>query len=67
MTPQRWIFVLLTVMSIGLAGFVSSPAAEVKLGTPAPDFTGGPWINSGPISITGLRGKVALIEFWTYG
>jgi cytochrome c biogenesis protein CcdA/thiol-disulfide isomerase/thioredoxin len=27
---------------------------------------GGAWINSKPLSIDGLRGKVVLIDFWTY-
>jgi hypothetical protein len=35
--------------------------------TPAPEITGGPWINSGPLSLTALRGRVVLVEFWTYG
>jgi thiol-disulfide isomerase/thioredoxin len=33
----------------------------------APDFkTGDTWLNSQPLSITGLRGKVVLVDFWTY-
>jgi DNA-binding beta-propeller fold protein YncE len=38
--------------------------------TPAPDFPAGlDWINTGgkPISIKQLRGKVVLLDFWTYG
>mgnify|MGYP001550257143 FL=1 len=34
---------------------------------PAPDFTGiTDWINSEPLTIKQLRGKVVLIDFWTY-
>ena len=35
---------------------------------PAPDFDGGTgWLNtSGEISIKDLRGKVVLVDFWTY-
>ena len=34
----------------------------------APDFTGlGNWFNSAPLNIAGLRGKVVLVNFWTYG
>lgn len=34
----------------------------------APDFTGGgAWINSEPLTMEGLRGKVVLVDFWTYG
>jgi cytochrome c biogenesis protein CcdA/thiol-disulfide isomerase/thioredoxin len=34
---------------------------------PAPDFVGiSDWLNSTPVSITDLRGKVVLVDFWTY-
>ena len=34
---------------------------------PAPEFTGlVGWLNSEPLTIAGLRGRVVLIDFWTY-
>jgi hypothetical protein len=36
-------------------------------GTTAPEISGGSWINSEPLSLTALRGRVVLIDFWTYG
>jgi cytochrome c biogenesis protein CcdA/thiol-disulfide isomerase/thioredoxin len=34
---------------------------------PAPDFTGiQAWINSQPLAMASLRGKVVLVEFWTF-
>jgi cytochrome c biogenesis protein CcdA/thiol-disulfide isomerase/thioredoxin len=34
---------------------------------PAPDFEGiSGWLNSKPLTLAGLRGKVVLIDFWTY-
>ena len=39
----------------------------LRLGQSAPEVTGEPWINSGPLSMQGLRGRVVLVEFWTYG
>ncbi|MEZ2147261.1 thioredoxin family protein [Bradyrhizobium sp. DN5] len=34
----------------------------------APDFTGiNNWFNSKPLSMADLRGKVVLVDFWTYG
>ena len=33
----------------------------------APEFRGlGAWINSEPLTLAGLRGRVVLIDFWTY-
>ena len=54
-----------------VAGLLSAapPASAigVRIGQPAPEITGGPWINSGPLSMVELRGRVVLVEFWTYG
>ncbi len=34
----------------------------------APNFVGiDNWLNSGPLTIADLHGKVVLVEFWTYG
>lgn len=43
------------------AGYTATP------GQPAPEITGGPWINSQPLTVSKLRGRVVLVEFWTYG
>ncbi len=33
----------------------------------APEFiVGGTWLNSEPLTLTSLRGKVVLVDFWTY-
>jgi hypothetical protein len=42
-------------------------AADPRIGQPAPDVAGERWVNSAPLTITGLRGRVVLVEFWTYG
>jgi cytochrome c biogenesis protein CcdA/thiol-disulfide isomerase/thioredoxin len=34
---------------------------------PAPEFAGiSSWVNSRPLTLEGLRGKVVLVDFWTY-
>ncbi len=33
----------------------------------APEFAAGEWINSEPLTVKGLRGRVVLVEFWTFG
>lgn len=41
------------------------PAEGAELiGRPAPDFSGLKWLNSEPLDIEDLRGKVVLIRFW---
>lgn len=45
----------------------SGQAAELKDLGPAPEFTGiNNWLNSEPLTMEALRGKVVLIDFWTY-
>lgn len=37
-------------------------------GDTAPEFTGlENWINSGPLTMNDLKGRVALVDFWTFG
>jgi thiol-disulfide isomerase/thioredoxin len=44
----------------------SAAAAPADYGK-APEFTGiGKWLNSEPLTVAGLRGKVVLVDFWTY-
>jgi thiol-disulfide isomerase/thioredoxin len=46
--------------------FAASPGSLGDLGA-APEFTGiEKWLNSAPLSIQGLAGKVVLVDFWTY-
>ena len=33
----------------------------------APEFAPGNWINSEPVTLKSLRGRVVLVEFWTFG
>ena len=50
-----------------LAGCSPGAQAGPATPTPAPEFTGiSNWLNSPPQTIAGLKGKVVLVEFWTY-
>ena len=57
------IAVLLTIAATPLA----TRAADPYLNRPAPEITGERWINSAPLSMSALKGRVVLVEFWTYG
>ena len=66
-SPRRAL--VLALLSLGLLAWASGPAGAqaLRLGQPAPEIAGGPWINSPPLTLSGLKGRVVLVEFWTYG
>lgn len=58
------------VLAAALAVTVSSVRAQAppRPGAPAPDVAGGgAWINSAPLTLAALRGRVVAVEFWTFG
>jgi hypothetical protein len=66
-----WKLCAIGVLTVGLVGpsLLAPPASgqALRLRDPAPEIGGGPWINSPPLAIEKLRGRVVLVEFWTYG
>ena len=73
-------FVFVLVVAVGYAkgygplGLLSSGVRSVTGGggnsaletLKAPEFAAGTWINSEPLTVEGLRGRVVLVEFWTF-
>jgi cytochrome c biogenesis protein CcdA/thiol-disulfide isomerase/thioredoxin len=57
-----------TRKQLGQRCLAAKPASSaLKDYGPAPDFTGiSTWINSKPVTVSELRGKVVLVDFWTY-
>jgi thiol-disulfide isomerase/thioredoxin len=46
----------------------TAPLAVAAVQGTAPNFAGiSNWFNSAPLSMADLRGKVVLVDFWTYG
>ncbi|HEX3253454.1 MAG TPA: peptide-methionine (R)-S-oxide reductase MsrB [Pyrinomonadaceae bacterium] len=39
---------------------------EIKA-PPAPEISRGNWINSDPLTLNSLRGRVVIVDFWTFG
>ncbi len=64
---RRRSFALLSLLALTGLGGGAAAGQALRLGVPAPDVAGEHWINSSPLTITGLRGRVVLVEFWTYG
>lgn len=59
----------LVVAAVGLSwlAFGTDQGQASGLGAPAPEVAGEHWINSEPLTTRGLRGRVVLVEFWTFG
>jgi len=64
----------MSALKIGLWGLIGIicgitviRSAQAFVGENAPEITSPTWINSAPQSLIALRGKVILVEFWTFG
>lgn len=64
---MRWNSLLLaSLLTVALANGPAT-AQALRIGAAAPEVAGERWINSGPLTTQGLRGRVVLVEFWTFG
>lgn len=74
---RRWaaVWVLAALGAVVISSFRNRPMAPTPLqtlprdGVRAPEFPAGfAWLNTEkPLSLRGLRGKLVLLDFWTYG
>jgi len=64
--PRSLSLFLLACLAVGLTVGPATGQA-LRLGAPAPEVAGERWINSDPLTTQGMRGRVVLVEFWTYG
>jgi hypothetical protein len=71
MSAIRVLTLCAAVLLLAVSGPANAPGTaagrQVRVGQAAPEITGGPWINSEPLSLASLRGRVVMVEFWTYG
>ena len=70
-SPAFGLFLIFLILA-AFAGLAVRPdrAQALKPNQPAPEIAGGSeiaWINSAPLTMAGLKGRVVLVEFWTYG
>jgi len=64
--PRRLLVVFAALALVAFAATAGAPPGA-RVGQPAPEIAGGPWINSEALTLEKLRGRVLLVEFWTYG
>src|SRR5688572_32855155 len=60
---SRLLLCALIVLLFGFAGVF----AGAEVGKPAPELSGQSWLNSKPLKLGDLKGKVVLVGFWTFG
>lgn len=59
--------VLFGILVAVAAVAVFRPSAQGRVGIPAPEIANPVWLNSEPKHMADLKGKVVLVEFWTFG
>ena len=62
----------LAAFAVLTAGFLAVPAARadepVTMSVPAPELRGiDEWLNTKPLQLKDLKGKVVALHFWTFG
>jgi thiol-disulfide isomerase/thioredoxin len=67
-TANRFVLLLsAAVLAVGLVSQGSAADDNADPKVPAPEFPAGvKWLNSEPLTLQSLRGKVVLIDFWEY-
>ena len=63
----RWAFGASFLAVLAVASGLGAQGRSAAVDVPAPAISGGPWINSAPLTPDALRGRVIFVEFWTYG
>lgn len=60
-------FQSLVAMACALALLAFASLAIGNVGAPAPELLNKTWLNSEPLRLADLKGKVVMVEFWTFG
>ena len=64
MTPAHRFFPLAIFFSAALMLAISTPNTQAAPGKKAPEWEISEWINSEPLSLSGMKGKVIVIDFF---
>lgn len=60
----------LAILCLAVAALAFTPASaqnpNTMLGKPAPKLQVGNWMNSKPLTLSALKGKVVVLDFWAH-
>ena len=65
MTKRTWVLLGLLMAVVAVAVF--RQPVQGRVGISAPEIANPVWLNSEPKRMADLKGKVVLVEFWTFG
>ena len=70
---RQHLYAIIVLAALGIstwiAAAIGAPKSNAEIGVPAPEFThsaASAWVNSPPLTLAELRGKVLLVDFWTF-
>jgi thiol-disulfide isomerase/thioredoxin len=56
----------LGLLTRGLSRITNGSSGKPTTDRPAPEFAKGTWLNSDPLTLKALRGRVVVVDFWTF-
>lgn len=59
--------IVTAIATIGTLLLLTWAVVNAGVGMQAPDIASQTWVNSAPIHLADLKGKVVMVEFWTFG
>ena len=59
--------IMTAIATIGILLLLTWAVVNAGVGMQAPDIVSQTWLNSAPIHLADLKGKVVMVEFWTFG
>ena len=69
-TAVLWAVACLALPGCGSAGGAAAGVADPATARPAPELAhqrAADWINSAPLTMKGLHGRVVVLDVWTFG
>ena len=63
----RFVTCLTLLVTFSLGPIWPRASTAIITGKTAPEIAGENWLNSRPLTLAELQGRVVLLEFWTYG